>query len=136
MKLFKVLLGVAIMSFLLVSCSGSGDIGKHKWKVRSINGATATNEKLAKLSLEFGEEQAVGGMAPCGEFKGKAVYNEDKVKFSTLSTQNKEQCEDASLESAYLASLEMSTTYSYTANRLVFYDSDGNITVEFEENDD
>lgn len=135
MKLLNALLGMALLSFLLVSCSGSSDIGKHKWKVRSINGVTATNEKLAQLSLEFGKGQDISGMAPCGKFKGKAVYNKDKVKFSTLKTENKEQCDDASLESAYLASLEMSTTYIYRANRLVFYDDDGNITVELEEND-
>lgn len=134
MKCLKTLFSVVLISFTLLSCGGSTDIGNYSWKVRSINGAPATNEQLAKLTLEFGEGQDVTGQAPCDEFRGKAVYNRDKVKFSTLYTDS-QGCEDKILQTAYLSSLEMSQKYATTADRMVFYDEDGNITVEFEQID-
>ncbi|GGZ35117.1 hypothetical protein GCM10007049_30680 [Echinicola pacifica] len=118
--------------FGLFSCGGPTDIGKYEWSVREINGAPATQEQLAKLSLKFEAESKVTGQAPCDEFRGKAVYNKDKVKFTTLYT-DQNSCDQGALQSAYLSSLENSATYTTTANRMVFFDKDGNITVEFEQ---
>ncbi|WP_200975523.1 META domain-containing protein [Echinicola sp. 20G] len=132
MKLFNALMGMALISLSLFSCGEPEDIGKHDWKVRSINGAPATKEQLAKLTLEFGEGQEVGGQAPCDQFRGKAVYNKDKVKFSTLYTDT-QACEGKIIQNAYLSSLENSEKYTTTADRMVFYDGDGNITVEFQQ---
>ncbi|GAB3650060.1 hypothetical protein GCM10028791_16720 [Echinicola sediminis] len=132
MKCLKTLFIVGLVSFTLFSCGGPTDIGNYTWKVRSINGAPATNEQLAELTLEFGEGQDVTGQAPCDEFRGKAVYNRDKVKFSTLYTDT-QGCEDKVLQTAYLSSLEMSEKYTTTADRMVFFDGDGNITVEFQQ---
>ncbi len=131
MKLLNALLGFAFLSISLFSCSGPDDIGKHEWRVKTINGAPATQEQLSQLTLEFGEEQKVTGQAPCNEFRGKAVYNKDKIKFSTLYTDSK-NCDNLNIEQVYLASLEMSATYAQTANRLVLYDDQGNITVELQ----
>ncbi|AGA77809.1 META domain-containing protein [Echinicola vietnamensis] len=132
MKLFKTLICAGLLSLTLFSCGGSDDIGQFTWKVRSINGAPATKEQLAELTLKFGKEQKVNGQAPCDEFRGKAVYNAEKIKFSTLYTDS-QNCDEKTIQTAYLSSLEMSKTYTTTANRMVFYDGDGNITVEFEQ---
>ncbi|AWW31090.1 META domain-containing protein [Echinicola strongylocentroti] len=132
MKLFKTLICAGLLSLTLFSCGGSDDIGQFNWRVRSINGAPATQEQLADLSLKFGKEQKVNGQAPCDEFRGKAVYNSEKIKFSTLYTDS-QNCDEKTIQTAYLSSLEMSRTYTTTANRMVFYDDEGNITVEFEQ---
>ncbi|GGF22402.1 META domain-containing protein [Echinicola rosea] len=134
MNLFKTLICAGLLSISLFSCGGSDDIGQYTWKVRSINGAPATQEQLAKLTLNFGKEQKVNGQAPCDEFRGKAVYNSEKIKFSTLYTDS-QNCDEKTVQTAYLSSLEMSKKYTTTANRMVFYDGEGNITVEFEQVD-
>ncbi|MDN3668839.1 META domain-containing protein [Echinicola jeungdonensis] len=131
MKLFNALLGFALLSISFFSCTGPVDIGKHEWKVMSINGAAATQEQLSNMTLKFGDGQKVSGQAPCNEFRGKAVYNKEKIKFSTLYTDSK-NCDEFNIEQAYLASLEMSATYTQTADRLVLYDDQGNITVEMQ----
>jgi len=134
MRLLKTLFSVGLISLTLLACGGPTDIGQYNWEVRSINGAPATKEQLAKLTLEFGEGQEVGGQAPCDKFRGKAVYNRDKVKFSTLYSDNK-NCDEKILQRTYLGSLEMSKTYTTTADRMVFFDEEGNITVEFQQMD-
>ncbi|UCS94870.1 META domain-containing protein [Echinicola marina] len=131
MKFLNVLFLICLLSLTFFSCSGPTDIGAHDWKVRSIKGAPATREQLADMTLKFGEDKKVSGSSICNDFKGQAVYNEEKVKFSTLYADSK-PCDERFIEQAYLTSLEMSKKYSQTANRLVFYDDKGNITVELE----
>lgn len=131
MKLLSSLISTFFLALTFFACGGPTDIGAYDWKVKSINGAPATQEQLATMTLKFGEDKKVSGSSICNDFKGQAVYNKEKLKFSTLYADSK-PCEERYIEQAYLSSLEMSEKYSQTANRLVFYDEKGNITVELE----
>ncbi|WP_186755855.1 META domain-containing protein [Echinicola salinicaeni] len=131
MKFLNVLSLICLLSFTFFACGGPTDIGAHEWKVRSIKGAPATKEQLSDMTLKFGKDKKVSGTSICNDFNGQAVYNKEKVKFSTLYADSN-PCDERFIEQAYLSSLEMSKKYSQTADRLVFYDEKGNITVELE----
>ena len=119
--------------FFLCACgSDPVELSDHKWKVTSVTGTSATQEKLANLTLEFKEDQEVGGFAGCNEYRGGATYNQKQIKFSTLYTDNS-SCEDAALERAFLKNLESGSTYIYQGRKLAIQDNSGNILVEMEQ---
>lgn len=123
-----------MLSLLMVSCNQEPvDLSEHDWRVTDVTGVAATKEKMNNLSLEFGEGQEINGFAGCNEYRGGATYNREEIKFSTLYTDS-ENCEEINLEKRFLANLESSTSYTYSADKLVFYDDSGNIMVEMEKN--
>lgn len=130
-KLFTPLL---LLSIFFISACGSDpvELSDHKWRATSVTGASATNEKLATLTLEFKGDQEVVGYAGCNEYRGGATYNQKQIKFSTLYTDNS-SCEDAALERAFLKGLENSATYIYQGRKLAIQDESGNILVEMEQ---
>lgn len=119
--------------FFLYACGGEPvELSDHKWKATSVTGTSSTKEKLSTLTLEFKEDQEVGGFAGCNEYRGGATYNQKQIKFSTLYTDSK-SCEDAALERAFLKNLESAATYIYQGKKLAIQDQSGNILVEMEQ---
>lgn len=133
MKSFLSIPVIAILSaFLFMSCGSEPiELSDHDWKVTQLAGTSASKAKLENLTLEFKEDQAIGGFSGCSEFRGGATYNQQQIKFSTLYTDN-ESCEDTALERVYLKNLENSSQYVYNANKLIMQDESGNILVEME----
>jgi heat shock protein HslJ len=119
--------------FCLYACgSDPVELSDHKWKATNVAGTSATQEKLANLTLEFKEDQEVGGFAGCNEYRGGATYNKRQIKFSTLYT-DQNSCEDAALERVFLKNLENGSTYLYQGRKLAIQDDSGNILVEMEQ---
>ncbi|MCC5939599.1 MAG: META domain-containing protein [Lunatimonas sp.] len=133
MKSFLLILSISTLSVLLVMSCGSEpiELSDYDWRVTQLAGTSASKAKLENLTLEFKEDQAIGGFAGCGEFRGGATYNQQQIKFSTLYT-DQTSCEDAALERVYLKNLENSSQYVYNANKLIIQDESGNILVEME----
>ncbi|HSI75833.1 MAG TPA: META domain-containing protein [Lunatimonas sp.] len=123
-----------LLSILFVYACGSEpvDLSDYKWRATNVAGAAASKEKLANLTLEFREDQEIGGFAGCNEYRGGATYNQQQIKFSTLYTDN-EVCDDSALERAFLKNLESGSTYTYQGNKLAIHDESGNIVVEMEQ---
>jgi heat shock protein HslJ len=134
MNLTKTFLPMLLLSFFfLYACGGDPvELSDHKWKATSVTGTSPTKEKLSSLTLEFKEDQEVGGFAGCNEYRGGATYNQKQIKFSTLYTDSK-SCEDAALERAFLKNLESAATYIYQGKKLAIQDEAGNILVEMEQ---
>jgi heat shock protein HslJ len=134
MKFSIILSAVVLLSLLIVSCNQEPvELSDHDWRVTEVTGVSATKETMNNLSLEFGEGQEINGFAGCNDYRGGATYNREEIKFSTLYTDNA-NCEDINLEKRFLANLESSTSYTFSGNKLVFYDESGNIMVEMEKN--
>ncbi|WP_209331324.1 META domain-containing protein [Lunatimonas salinarum] len=133
MKRFLSIITLTCLSLILMQSCGSEpiELSDHDWRVTQLAGTGASKAKLESLTLEFKEDQAVGGFTGCGQFRGGAVYNQQQIKFSTLYTENR-SCEDAALERVYLKNLENSAQYMYNANKLIIQDESGNILVEME----
>lgn len=132
MKFLTILFAIIFTFFFILSCNNETvEISDHDWKVTNLPGTSAPKDKLNNLTLEFKDDQEIGGFSGCNDFRGGATYNREQIKFSTLYTDN-ERCEDINIEKTYLSNLESSSTYSYRANKLVFYDDSGNIVVELE----
>jgi heat shock protein HslJ len=134
MNLTKTFLPMLLLSFFfLYACGGDPvELSDHKWKATSVTGTSPTKEKLSSLTLEFKEDQEVGGFSGCNEYRGGATYNQKQIKFSTLYTDSK-SCEDAALERAFLKNLESAATYIYQGKKLAIQDEAGNILVEMEQ---
>ncbi|WP_158856011.1 META domain-containing protein [Lunatibacter salilacus] len=130
-KLFMPLFLLSI--FFFYACGSEPvELSDHKWKATNVAGAAASKEKLANLTLEFREDQEIGGFAGCNEYRGGATYNQQQIKFSTLYTDN-ETCDDSALERAFLKNLESGSTYTYQGSKLAIHDESGNIVVEMEQ---
>lgn len=130
----KSIIAILILStFFYFGCdSETVELSDHKWKATNVAGAAATKEKLANLTLEFREDQEIGGFAGCNEYRGGATYNQQQIKFSTLYTDN-EICDDSVLERVFLKNLESGSTYTYQGSKLAIHDESGNIVVELEQ---
>lgn len=130
----KLFMPLFLLSILFVYACGSEpvDLSDYKWRATNVAGAAASKEKLANLTLEFREDQEIGGFAGCNEYRGGATYNQQQIKFSTLYTDN-EVCDDSALERAFLKNLESGSTYTYQGNKLAIHDESGNIVVEMEQ---
>lgn len=132
MKKLFLITSMIFLSLSLISCDSEPiELSDHDWKVTELTGVSATNEQLNNLTLVFGEDQEINGFAGCNEYRGGATYNREQIKFSTLYTDS-ENCDDISMEKQFLANMESSTTYTYSADKLVLFDDAGNIMVELE----
>jgi len=134
MKFLFTTILAGFLAIVLVACNPEPvELSDHDWFVTDLAGSSAAKEKLADLSLEFKEEQAIGGFAGCNDYRGAATYNREQIKFSTLYADT-DSCDDINLEKRFLSNLESSTSYTYSAGTLVLYDDGGNILVEMEKN--
>ncbi|MFC4871187.1 META domain-containing protein [Negadavirga shengliensis] len=132
MKSYVSLFSLIFVALFIFSCESEPvDLSDHDWKVINLTGTSAPKEKLEGLTLEFKEGQEIGGFAGCNDYRGGATYNREQIKFSTLYTDG-DNCEDMNVERTFLSNLESSSTYTYRARKLVFYDDSGNILVEME----
>ncbi len=134
----RLLLGLAIatVGVTVAACSsgGSGSSGGTggtldgtAWTLKSYDvSGTATDVPAGTVVDAKFAEGKVSGFAGCNTYNGPATIDGAKLTIGALATTMK-ACEDAvtAVETAYLANLGKSATFTATADGLTIFDADG-----------
>lgn len=119
------LFSLVSLAIAFPACSAETPKLDGAWRATEVQGAS-----VAGPTLDI-SEQKVSGNAGCNRFNGPIVVDGSTVKVGPLATTRMFCDGKMELEAAYLAALQSSSRYEFSADTLSLFASDDAVSVKF-----
>lgn len=125
-----------LMAALLYACSPSlaGGLAGAKWTLTGLqaDGVSRPLDTPNPVTLEIGEDGAIGGSAGCNSYFGSADFKDDgSLTVSQVGSTEMYCLEGMEVETAFLSALIEAESWSLEGDTLIITAAGGTVRLEF-----